>query len=133
MDHNKRSLEDANLTVALALPAAAANATTAFLNLGAGRKAEGVILEVDVPALPNLVDAKTVTLSVLDSADGAASAAVATLKAQILTGAGGAGSAAARLRFTLPEDVRQYVAVNAAVLAAGGDNTGSSITVKVLN
>lgn len=133
MDHNKRSLEDANLTVTKSLPAAAANNDTDFIDLGDGRKPETVELEVSVPDLTALVEAKDITFTVHDSADASTSAAVASLAAQVVTGKTGDGLDAVRLRWKLPSDVRRYVRVNSAVETGGGDNTAKSITVKIFN
>lgn len=118
-----------------ALPAAgAANASDAF-DFGQAtlhplnRK---LALQVDLPATPALVDAKTITLTVKDSADGVTFAAIPELAPLVVTGAGGAGAAAVSRTFPLPGTTRKYVRTDAEVLAAGGDNTGVSVTSQVL-
>lgn len=119
------SLQDLNLKVTRVLPAAGASASSAALDLattGAGR-ALGVELVIDLPATPSLVDAKTITLTVEDSADNSSFAAVAAIPAQVVTGAGGVGAGALRLQTKVPIGLRRYVRLTAAVLAAGGDNT----------
>jgi len=126
-----RLLTDAQLSVSKAHPAAGANNSTAGINLGqttifpVNEKFEAVL---SVPALPSLVDAKTVIYTFQDSADGITFAAIPELATLTLTGAGGVGAAAATRTVRLPSSCRQYINVNAAVLAAGGDNTAVSYT-----
>jgi hypothetical protein len=120
-----RSLQDLNLKVTRVLPAAGASANSVSLDLattGAGR-APNVELVIDLPATPSLADAKTVTLTVQDSADNVTFAPVAAIPAQVATGAGGVGAAALRFQTKVPLGLRRYVLLTAAVLAAGGDNT----------
>jgi hypothetical protein len=130
-------MKDAAHIVTKPLPAAGANNNTATLDTGAARTApNGVLcacsgtLELTWPALPNLVDAKTVTFKVQDSADDSGYADLGLT--WTLTGAGGAGVAAGSKRFVLPPDVRRYVQVNTAVAAAGGDSTAKSVSVAFL-
>lgn len=126
-----RSLIDAALVVTKALPAAAANNTTDAIDLQ--NAAPGISLEkidfvISVPATPALVDTKTHTLKVQDSADGSSFADVSLLATQTRTGAGGAGAAAATYRFKLPPSIRRYIRVYQAVETSGGNNTAVSIT-----
>lgn len=124
-----RRLTDQNLSVSHVLPAAAASVGTAGIDLGqttlgpAGDEFEGVI---SIDATPSLVDAKTIILTVEDSADNSSFAAIAGLGTLTVTGAGGVGAAAASQRFRFPPGTRRYVRVSAAVLTAGGDNTAVS-------
>ncbi|MEN3369950.1 MAG: hypothetical protein V7609_2093 [Verrucomicrobiota bacterium] len=122
---NTRSLQDANLKVTRTLPAAGAANTSAALDLdivGAGR-VPGVELVIDLPATPSLVDAKTIILTVEDSADNSSFATVAAIPSITVTGAGGVGAAAVQTQLKLPIALRRYVRLAAATLAAGGDNT----------
>lgn len=129
-----RSLVDAALKVTKALPAAGAANNTDGIDLqtaAPGIEVEAIDLVVNVPATPALADTKTHILKVQDSADNVTFADVALLGSQTRTGAGGAGAAAVEYRWKLPPSIRRYVSINQAVLAAGGDNTGVSITAKL--
>ncbi len=127
---NVRTLQDLNLQVTTALPAANANNNSASIDtaeVNPGR-VPGVELLMSMPATPSLVDAKTITLTLQDSADNATFNNVVDVPAQVVTGAGGVGAAALSYQFKLPIGLRRYVRLNAAVLAAGGDNTAISTT-----
>jgi hypothetical protein len=125
MPLNIRSLQDANLIVSIALPAAAASASTPAIDLVSNTAGRVPRLELllSVPAVPALVDAKTIIHTIEDSADNSSFAAVADLPTVTSTGAGGLGAAAVARQFKLPIGVRRYLRVTSAVLTAGGDNT----------
>lgn len=131
-----RNLQDANLSVTTALPAAAASNTSAAIDLrqiSADVINEQFDVKITVPALPALVDAKTVTLKLQDSADGLTFADIPELASLVLTGATGGGVASETTRTVrLPNTTRRYIALNQAVLTAGGDNTGVSTTLQLL-
>jgi hypothetical protein len=125
---NERSLKDLNLSVSKALPAAGASNQSTSIDLvtvSAGRIDDVEVL-IELPATPSLVDAKTITLTVKDSADNSSFAAVAAIPAQVTTGAGGTGGPAIKAQFKLPIGLRRYIYLDQAVLAAGGDNTAIS-------
>lgn len=126
-----RILKDIELTKVKALPAAAASASSDAIELGLGIP-EGIQAQLLAPAVPALVDAKTIIYTFEDSADGAAFAAIPELATLTQLGAGGVGAAAASRTVYLPPSVRKYVRVTAAVLAAGGDNTAASFTFQLL-
>lgn len=117
-------------TKTVALPAAAASANTASLDLKSSQPGPLPALQVELslPALPSLVDAKTVTLEIQQSADDSAFANVPGLGNMVVTGAGGAGAAAKTFRVNLPPDVQRYIRARATVLTGGGDNTALSLT-----
>jgi hypothetical protein len=128
----QRNFQDANVKVSKALPAAAATNYSDPIDLGSenpGLVRDKVDLVVNLPATPALVDAKTVTLAVQDSADGTTFAAIPELAPIVATGASGAGAAAIERRFSLPPTVRRYIRVKQDVLAAGGDNTAVSVSI----
>lgn len=128
-------IRDTHLVVTKALPAAAATNYTDFIDLGdqaPGLKLDDWQLEIAVPALASLVDAKTYIATLQDSADGVTAADVAPLAPVTLLGAGGAGAAAKTQLYPLPKDLRRYVRVKSAVLAAGGDNTAASVTLSAV-
>lgn len=129
-----RNLVDDNKVVIKALPAAAANHNTDAIDLEqtVGGQIEAIAFEVEVPALPALVEAKTVTLKVFDSADNSSFAAIDPLISTTIVGGVGNGAAAKSVRFRLPPTARRYVAINIAVETGGGNNTGVSLTFRAL-
>lgn len=131
--HTRR---DAALTVTKACPAAGANHNTATIDLKsttAGAFADSVEVEIVIPALPSLVEAKTLTVKLQDSADDSTYADIPELAAFVVTGrASNAGSAAATRVIRLPSSAKRYLQANLAVAADGGDNTAKSVTVSLL-
>lgn len=130
-----RRLADANLTKTKALPAAAASNATNSIDLGQttlGPSADAIEVLIEIEATPALVDAKTIILTLKDSADDSTFAAIPAVGVVTQTGASSAGAAAASLRVKLPPTTRRYIRLDAAVLTAGGDNTAKSYTLKVL-
>lgn len=128
-----RSIKDATFVKAKALPAAAAANNTATFDLGAGGFVpEEIEVQIEIPALANLVDNKTLTIKVQDSANDSSYADVDPLIRTVITGDGGDGSSATTLRFRLPANIRRYVQFNQAVESGGGNNTASSVTYSLL-
>lgn len=127
-------MKDLNQSISQALPAAAANNNSGTIDLGTSTagNVEDVALLIEVPALPALVDAKTVIITVQDSADGVTFAAVADIGVVTLTGAGGVGTSAFAKEVKIPFNCRRYLRFNQAVLTAGGDNTAKSTTLSVI-
>lgn len=129
-----RRLQDAGHTKNRALPAAAAANYSASIDLGStvlGPNADNLEVEISIPATPALVDDKTITLTLKDSADDSTFAAIPSIATLVQTGASSAGAAAASRRFKLPPSCRRYIRLDATVLTAGGDNTAVSYTLKV--
>lgn len=128
-------MKDVLLTTTKALPAAAATATSDSIDLNlapsAGQVNAACRLVLTLPAVPALVDTKTITYTVYDSADNSSFAAVSAIPAQVQTGASSAGAAAAVVSFQIPPTLRRYVRFTAAVLTGGGDNTAKSATLTV--
>lgn len=128
-----RNIQDVNFAAELALPAANANASTEVLDFGkTALSPENVEILIGHEAVPGLLDTKKVTATVQDSADGENFAAIAGLATLVSTGAGGVGAVAASRRLRLPSTTRQYVRLNAAVDAVGGDNTAANFYIKGL-
>lgn len=131
MPNYSRNLADASFSKSIALPAAAATAYTPAMNLGQSliQSLEQIEFEITVPATPALVDAKTITFTVQDSADGTTFAAVDPAISTVITGvATSQGGPATAKRFRLPSQTRQYVRLKIDVLTAGGDSTAVSAT-----
>jgi hypothetical protein len=129
-----RRLQDASFVKTKALPAAAAANATDSIDLGStslGPVADFLEVEISIPATPDLVDDKTITLTLKDSADDSDFSAIPAIATLVQTGASSAGAAAASRRFKLPPSCRRYLRLEAAVLTAGGDNTAVSYTLKV--
>jgi hypothetical protein len=130
-----RAFKDLQLIKTSALPAAAANNSTAAIDLqqaAAGVNLDKVDVEVAVPATPSLVDAKIITFTIQDSANGTDFAAVAGLATLVVTGAGGVGAAAATRTVKLPTGTRRYIRANAAVESGGGSNIAVSYSISLL-
>jgi len=129
------NIRDAALKVTKACPAANANHNTATIDLGCknpGASVESFEVEIAIPALPDLVDGKTLTVKLQDSADNTTFADVEQLASVVVTGADSKGSAASTVVVRLPSDVNRYVQANLAVAASGGDNTAKSVVVSLL-
>lgn len=131
---NKRDTKDLNHSVSKALPAAGASATSDALDPATTTpgRIPNVELLVELPATPALVDAKTISLTVQDSADGVTFAAVSDIPAITVTGAGGAGGVEVSRQFKLPIGLRRYVRLASTVEAAGGVNTAISATLSLV-
>ncbi|NDD52889.1 hypothetical protein EBZ39_03245 [bacterium] len=128
-----RSVKDAELIKVKALPAAAASNNTDSIDLGQLTQEETYFeVELSVPATPALVDTKTITFTFQDSADNSSFAAITGLSTLVLTGAGGAGAAAATRRVRLPAAARRYLRVSAAVETGGGSNVAVSYTLALV-
>lgn len=129
-----RNIRDAAKVGTLAVPAAAANISGAAVDLEQvnGGIMENVDFEIAIPALPSLADAKSLTVTVQDSADGTTFANLDPSQVTTVTGAGGAGSAAKTVRFRMPPQARRYIGLNLAVAASGGDSTAKSVTLSAL-
>jgi hypothetical protein len=130
-----RKRKDASFLTSLPLPAAGAAADSGSIDLEAtapGVTAESIEVEIAHPALASLADDKDLTIHLEDSADDSSFADISELSSIVSTGAGGGGAAAKTVTLKLPSDVKRYIRINAAVEAAGGDNTGSAATLNLL-
>lgn len=132
-----RKLQDALVDpAAFALPASASSSTqSAAIDLGADEvKPDTVELELSVPALSSTIvpDTRTVTLIVESSTTSNFAAIARTLASKTLTGAGGAGIAASKLRARLPSDCERYVRFKVTFGASTTDGSAKSATGKVL-
>ena len=127
------ALKDAELIHTVALPAAAATATTDPFNLIQKPPHECHFeVELSLPALPSLADTKKTTVTLEDSEDGITFATIAALASMEVTGAGGTGAAAVIRKVRLPSDVRQYIRAKVDVEADGGDNTAKSLAMALV-
>lgn len=128
-------IRDTNLLKTKALPAAGATNYSDPLDLidsRPGIKMRDAQIEVVVPTLASLADAKTYTGTLQDSADNSTFTDVPELASVVLTGASGAGAAGVTRRVKLPETIRRYVRLKQVVQAAGGDNTAASSTLSYI-
>lgn len=127
--------KDAKLISTHAFPAAGAAVDCSGIDLGARTSPRGtfpgdVQLEISWEALPNLVDSKSITFTVQDSADN--SSFTTTHVTHLITGGTGNGLAAGSKRVRLNSDVRRYVNVNASVPADAGNNTAKYFTAAIV-
>jgi hypothetical protein len=128
-------MKDALLRKTKAFPAAAAANNCDTIDLGTpsgvgGQTPDNLEVKISWPALANLVDDKTVTFDVRDSANDSSYAAVGL--SYVITGAGGMGVAAGSVTLRLPASFRRYLRVYSTVLTGGGNNTASEYTVELL-
>jgi len=89
-------------------------------------------LHVSIPALTTvqLPDTKTITFAVCAGASASPTTVIADA-ILVLTGAGGAGCAAAVVRFHLPTDVARYVRIKAtAVATVAGSTANMTVTLR---
>ena len=129
---NRRNSKDALLSVTKALPAAAANNDTDAIYIGpVGPHREKMKLRAEWPANTVLVADKTITLTLKSGATSSTTAEDDPAQTYVITGA--TGFAAGYVDFELGQNVLDYVAVNQAVLTAGGDNTGTEFTYSIVS
>lgn len=130
-----RNIKDAKWEFTKAFPAAGAQAVFTAIdleNVAPGRDPDWEC-EIEFPATPSLVDAKTIIARAYTTAGAADSLAGLDPIAQLtVTGAGGVGAATAFVRFALPSTAKQFLRVTLDVLAAGGDSTALSATTRLL-
>lgn len=124
-----RNLQDSNYVSSVTLLAAGANTASFDLEQIEGGDIEAVVFELAAPALATaqLTDAKVVTYTLQDSADGTSFAAVDPLITTTQTGAGGAGAAAKTVRFRLPANTRRYVRIAQTATATPGTLTANMV------
>ncbi|MCC5807188.1 MAG: hypothetical protein JJU00_12765 [Opitutales bacterium] len=129
-----RKIQDHILRETTALPAAGADNATAAIDLGSVEPFpanESFTAVVAIPATPALVDAKTITVTLEDSADGITFAPIASLAPVTVTGADAAGGPAVESGLRLPDNVRRFIRAAAAVEADGGNSAAVSYTLNL--
>lgn len=132
-------LRDAELQKSRALPAsAAATVDGAAIDLGHSTKgqllANGEFL-LAAPAVTTTMapDTKTLTYSIITSANSDLSAPTVLMPSVIVqTGTGGAGAASAEYRFRLPTDTKRYVGVRVVSGAGTADASAVAATLEML-
>jgi hypothetical protein len=129
-----RTIHDGLLKATTALPAAAAQANSASIDLeqvAISPVNEAFAVKVSVPALPSLANSTTATFKLQDSADDSSFDDIPELAALVMTGGGGVGAPAAERSYRLPDTARRYLRLNQAVAADGGNNTAVSSTLQL--
>ena len=108
--HTRR---DALLKSVKAPPAAAGTAVSTAIDLGnatPGAVGDKIEVEIAIPAPPALVETKTITVTLHDSADNSSFSAITGLETVVVTGGtGGAGPAVTRTA-RLPSSSRRHIA-----------------------
>ncbi len=134
------NLRDATLKLTVALPNGintvyATPGIDTGITTAQGIQPGGIEFLLSAPALTTvqLPDAKTMTYGILmdtvDPIDGSSSVLYAAILVQ--TGAGGAGAAAASVRFRLPSGAKRIIGFSA-VNSGAGDATAASATLELL-
>ncbi len=113
----------------LANPAASGNANSASIDIGPGGGAflQNGQLRFDIPAMPNLGNGETHTITIQDSADNSSFAAAVGYSTIVTTGPSSGGSPAAVVRRSVMQGLRRYVRINVA-RGTGGNVTAQSVT-----
>lgn len=128
-------MRDQTLTRVTALPAAAAATAPTGVDLSVSQRTGPLDghaqFRITVPATPSLVDAKTITFTIQDSADNVTFTAIPGVATLVTTGASGAGAAAQDVLRHIPKTTRRYVRCIAAVETGGGSNIAVSYTFSV--
>lgn len=119
-----RNIVDLDKEVSVALAGAGANTPAIDLEQTIGGNIEGIVGQIEIPAVAGLTDAKVFSFVLQDSADGTNFAAVDPGVSTTTTGAGGGGSPAKDARFRFPPGTRRYVRIAQTVTATPGTITG---------
>lgn len=131
---SNRNQKDGALLVTRALPATGATVTSSAINLDGetlGATAECVEAVISVPATTTLVDAKTITISLEDSADNSAFSSLTGAGSAVVTGKTGNGSDAVEVHLKLPTTTRRYLRATATAATASGDSTGTNFELSI--
>lgn len=128
-----RNQQDKNYVSTVTVLAAGANTAAFDLEQIVGGDINDVVLELAAPALntTQLTDAKVLTYTLQDSADGSSWAAVDPGISTTQTGAGGAGAAAKTVRLRFPANTRRYVRIAQTATATPG-TLGVAMVAKLL-
>ena len=128
-------IPDALSRKSIALPAAAATANTASIDLGsAPGPVPSLQVELLIAALTVLIATKKITLTLQHSSDDGSTDAFADVPgtgAMIAVGKAGNGLDATTFRLFLPKDVKRYIRATATVETGGGDNTAKTFTLQL--
>lgn len=130
MSQTKRYLTDVDLKKSIALPAANASSNTASIDL----RQEPVFplneqfeVEISIPALPDLVSAKSATFTLKHSTDDETFTAIPEVEPVVVLADGDGGDAVVRT-IHLPGATHRYIRLDAEVELGGGDNTDVDAT-----
>jgi hypothetical protein len=109
-------------------PAASANASSSSIDLGPGGGSfiRNGQIRLDIPAMPNLGNTETLTITIQDSADNSSFASAVGYATIVVTGPASGGSLATTVRRSIMQSLRRYVRINSA-RSSGGDVTAQSV------
>jgi hypothetical protein len=127
-DPNRRTLKDELLKTTKAAPAAAGSNYHDSIRVGEGPHRERLFVRVEIPALPALENAKTLTVKLQDSADNVTFTDIEPASSADVVGAGGVGASAANFDLPIPQNAAEYIRLRQDVQTSGGDNTAKTIT-----
>jgi hypothetical protein len=123
-----RNLKDKNYVSTVNVAQAGSNSAIFDLEQVIGGDIEGVVVQVQSPAIAGISDSKVLSYTVKDSADGTTFTTLAVPIVASVTGASSAGVTAKDFRFRLPPGTRRYVVVEQALTATAGTVTGAYTT-----
>ena len=122
--HSRRQ-KDANFINGTAISATSANSASFDLGQLQGGTLEEVQLEVSIPAVAGITDAKVLTFTLQDSADNVNFTAVDPAVSTTVTGVSGQGTPAKVVEMRLPVATRRYVRIAQVASATPGTVSGS--------
>lgn len=120
-----RNIRDIEKEVSVAL--AQAGAVTAGIDLEqvTGGDIEGIVGQIDIPAVAGITENKVLTFTLEDSANGTDFTAVDPSIVTTVTGPASGGTPAKDARFRFPPGCRRYVRIAQTATATAGTFTGS--------
>jgi hypothetical protein len=125
------NLQDASLTVTLALPAAASSTVTSATGVDTGVSTAASYQPAEVEY--QLTNATTVTYSLISSASSNMSSPTTLISGVLVqTGAGGVGAASNSARYRLPSNAGRYIGFTATTSASTGNCSAASAILQPL-
>lgn len=134
----QRNLTDAALRTKVALPAAAGAVVTPAIDTGERSVRASFVQDIEarvsIPALNATMvpDTRTVTVVIQASDDPTFAGGVEDLRTKVLTGAGGAGVKAGKVRVGITSDARRYYRAKATTGASTGDASSKEMVFELV-
>lgn len=127
MHEYSRNLADLDKEVSINLAQAGAVTPGIDLEQVIGGNIEGIVGQIQVPAVAGIADAKVLTFTLQDSADGVSFAPVDPAVVTTVAGISATGSPAKDARFRFPAGTRRYVRVAQTATSASGTFSGVEV------
>jgi hypothetical protein len=124
-------MREASTIKSVALPAAAAAALTAAINVGAFDLGGRCEIHLELPDLPSLVNTKKATVELFESDTEGGSYTVMPCTGNMVVTAGASGGVAKLFRLYLPPEHKAWIKGKVTVESGGGDNTAKTLTLAI--